>query len=138
MNKVAPNPVKSLKENEIFVFGSTESGVHGAGTAWLAHDKFGAELGKGYGLSGQSYAVPVKDHNVNRLHLSVIKVYVDDFLEYAKHHPKNMFILTEIGTGSTGYRVENIAPLFQKVMEIDNILLPQKFINFFEQNKIMV
>jgi hypothetical protein len=48
-------------ENIIFVFGSNPEGRHGAGSAKVAHDVFGAQYGVGEGLTGNSYALPTKD-----------------------------------------------------------------------------
>jgi len=57
--------INSLKENEIFVFGSNPEGRHGRGAAKYAKDKFGAIYGKGRGLQGQSYALPTKNLTPN-------------------------------------------------------------------------
>lgn len=46
------------EENTIFVFGSNPEGVHGAGSAKVARQQFGAIYGQGEGLQGQSYALP--------------------------------------------------------------------------------
>ena len=65
MRKYTPENIVNLDENEIFVFGSNEAGIHGAGAARIAFLKFGgAEMGLGNGLSGNSYAIPTKDRNV--------------------------------------------------------------------------
>ncbi len=48
-------------ENTIFVFGSNPEGRHGAGSAKVAKEKFGAVYGVGEGLQGNSYALPTKD-----------------------------------------------------------------------------
>lgn len=53
--------IKSLKENEIFVFGSNPEGKHGAGTAKIAKERYGAVYGKGRGLQGNSYALITKN-----------------------------------------------------------------------------
>lgn len=45
-----PENIKSLNENEIFVFGSNEKGYHGAGAALTALNKFGAVLEQGDGI----------------------------------------------------------------------------------------
>ena len=50
-----------IRDNEIFVFGSNKAGKHGLGTALTARMKYGAEMGQGFGLQGQSLAIPVKD-----------------------------------------------------------------------------
>jgi len=75
--------VDKLKENEIFVFGSNEAGIHGAGAAKLAR-KVGAKLGVGVGLSGNSYAIPTKDRNIVSLELNQIQEYVIDFLKFVE------------------------------------------------------
>lgn len=43
--------ITSLKDNEIFVFGSNPEGRHGAVSAKVAI-KFGAKYGKGRGIQG--------------------------------------------------------------------------------------
>ena len=47
--RVAPDNIKSLESNEIFVFGSNANGFHGGGAAAFAMHKFGAicHLGTG-------------------------------------------------------------------------------------------
>lgn len=52
--------IESLKENEIFVFGSNPSGIHGAGGAKTAM-KFGAKIKNGRGIQGQAYALVTKN-----------------------------------------------------------------------------
>jgi hypothetical protein len=47
--------------NTVFVFGSNPEGRHGAGTAKIAKEQFGAIYGQGEGLQGNSYALPTKD-----------------------------------------------------------------------------
>jgi hypothetical protein len=120
-----PNNISNLKTNEIFVFGSNEAGIHGAGAARLAYEKFGAVWGKGIGLYGQSYAIPTKDRKIETLKLSVIKIYVRDFLIFADNNPKYTFLVTQIGCGLAGYKPEQIAPFFASIPE--NVILPKEF-----------
>lgn len=54
------NTIDKLKENEIFVFGSNPSGIHGAGAAKAALS-FGAKRYMGRGISGQTYALVTKN-----------------------------------------------------------------------------
>ena len=49
--------------NTIFVFGSNTQGKHGAGSAKVAVEQFGAIYGKDEGLQGQSYALPTTELN---------------------------------------------------------------------------
>lgn len=96
----------------IFVFGSNRSGVHGAGAALTAHQKYGAELGVGEGLTGMSYAIPTKDHNIETLPLSEIQKHVETFLLFAWERTDLKFFVTRIGCGLAGYTDEQIGPLF--------------------------
>lgn len=120
--RIASNHITTLQPNEIFVFGSNLSGMHGGGTARLAYQKFGAIWGQGVGLQGQSYGIPTMQGGVD-----TIKPYVDEFIEFAKTHPQLKFLVTEIGCGIAGFSVEEIAPLFKQAIEVENIYLPERF-----------
>jgi len=56
--RTTPEFITELQPNEIFVFGSNLKGMHGGGAAYIAYRKFGAVMGQGVGLQGQSYAIP--------------------------------------------------------------------------------
>ena len=120
--RVTDSLVVSLKPNEVFVFGSNLGGFHGGGAARAAYNKFGAVWGQGVGMQGQSYAIPTMQGGVE-----TIAPYVDELIEYAKNHPDKMFLVTEIGCGIAGFAPEEIAPLFAKAVDVDNITLPQRF-----------
>lgn len=125
-----PEYINEIMDNEIFVFGSNLSGIHGAGAAKIAVDNFGAVYGKGIGMYGNSYAIPTKDENVMTLPLSKIEVYVNDFIKFAEQNPKYNFIVTKIGCGLAGFLVRNIAPLFKDALDMKNIILPKEFVDF--------
>ncbi len=118
-----PAHIDNLKENEIFVFGSNLQGMHGAGAAQTAVEKFGAIMGQGVGLRGQSYAIPTMQGGVE-----TIKPYTDEFIAFAKEHPELHFLVTRIGCGIAGFRDEDIAPLFANVINLTNVSLPKSFI----------
>ena len=120
--RITPRWIDSLKENEIFVFGSNLAGMHGGGAARIARLHFGAVMGKGVGLQGQSYAIPTMQGGVE-----TIRPYVEDFLDFAKHHPEMQFLVTPIGCGIAGFEAEDIAPLFEEAKEMKNISLPESF-----------
>ena len=120
--RIASSHITTLQPNEIFVFGSNLSGMHGGGAARLAYQKFGAIWGQGVGLQGQSYGIPTMQGGVD-----TIKPYVDEFIEFAKTHPQFKFLVTEIGCGIAGFSVEEIAPLFEQAIEVENIYLPELF-----------
>ena len=117
-----PEIVTELKANEVFVFGSNLAGAHAGGAARIAMEKFGAVWGQGVGLQGQSYAIPTMQGGVE-----TIKPYVDEFVDFAKSHTEQIFLVTRIGCGIAGFKDEEIAPLFVDALNIDNIKLPETF-----------
>ena len=120
--RITGSLVVSLKPNEVFVFGSNLAGFHGGGAAAMALMRFGAVWGQGVGLQGQSYAIPTMQGGVE-----TIAPYVDEFIEFARNHPEKRFLVTEIGCGIAGFTPEEISPLFDKAVDVDNISLPQRF-----------
>ena len=121
-HRITPEHIRSLNDNEIFVFGSNLAGAHGGGAAYLAFERFGAVMGQGVGLQGQSYAIPTMQGGV-----STIAPYVDEFIEFAKEHPEMTFLVTKIGCGIAGFVPAEIAPLFAEAVDVDNIHLPMDF-----------
>jgi hypothetical protein len=116
--------VTSLKDNEIFVFGSNLAGAHGGGAARLAYQRFGAVWGQGVGLQGQSYGIPTMQGGVE-----TIKPYVDEFIEFARQHQELRFLVTRIGCGIAGFEPEEIAPLFAEAIDLENVILPADFVS---------
>ena len=92
--RITPSWIDSLKENEIFVFGSNLAGMHGGGAARIARLHFGAVMGQGVGLQGQSYAIPTMQGGVE-----TIRPYVEGFIIFAHQHPEFHFLVTPIGCG---------------------------------------
>jgi hypothetical protein len=121
--RIAPEWIKALQEDEIFVFGSNAAGFHGGGAARQAM-QWGAVWGQGAGLQGQTYAIPTMFDTV-----AAIKPYVDTFLNFAKAHPELKFLVTEIGCGIAGFTPGDIAPLFRSAIDenIKNVYLPESF-----------
>ena len=118
-----PDRISGLKENEIFVFGSNLAGSHGGGAARFAYERFGAVWGEGVGLYGQTYAIPTMQGGVE-----TIKPYVDAFICFAKEHSRLTFLVTRIGCGIAGFRDEDIAPLVENALELENVILPKEFV----------
>lgn len=125
--KIAADRIDILEEHEIFVFGSNLAGRHGGGAARAANMKFGAEWGVGVGLTGQSYAIPTMQGGVE-----TIKPYVDEFIRFAQANPELKFLVTRIGCGIAGFKDEEIAPLFDKAMQVPNIYLPETFFKILQ------
>ena len=120
--RVTPSWIDDLQENQVFVFGSNLAGMHGGGAARVARLRFGAVMGNGVGTQGRSYAIPTMQGGTE-----TIRPYVNDFIAYAKEHPELTFLVTPIGCGIAGFEPEDIAPLFEKASNVENIWLPESF-----------
>ena len=135
--RFTPENISHLENNEIFVFGSNESGIHGAGAAKLAFNKFGAVWGVGVGHEGKTYALPTKDYVIKTLDLVEIQDYVKEFLIYADKNPDFIFLVTKIGCGLASYRENNIAPFFKKAINKNNIILPKEFYDIIKNMDVV-
>ena len=102
--------------------------MHGGGAARVAHQRFGAVMGQGVGLQGQSYAIPTMQGGVE-----TIRPYVDEFIRFAAEHPDMKFLVTPIGCGIAGFTAREMGPLFAAAVEVDNIILPLEFVQAIEE-----
>lgn len=125
-----PENLTHLAPDDIFVFGSNLKGMHLGGAARMAYEKFGAILGQGVGLQGQSYAIPTMQGGVE-----TIKPYVDEFINLAREWDQNTFYVTRIGCGIAGFTDEEIAPLFDEAYDLYNVRLPKSFAEIIERNR---
>ena len=120
--RFTPDNIESLGQDEIFVFGSNLAGRHSGGAARTAYERFGAEWGNGEGPQGQSYALPTMVGSVENM-----KPYVDRFLDLAEEWDQNTFLVTRVGCGIAGFTPEQIAPLFDRALDMYNVVLPRDF-----------
>lgn len=95
--------IESLKQNQIFVFGSNLAGKHYGGAARQAQEQFGAQMGIGEGLTGKTYAFPTLDENFRIRTDDEITQSVEKFFKCVKAHPELEFLLTKVGCGIAGY-----------------------------------
>jgi len=93
-------------------------------------EHFGAIEGLGVGAQGQSYAIPTMSGSVDK-----IRVYVNNFIHYARMNCTQTFYVTKIGCGRAGYKPEDIAPLFAEAMKLDNVWLPREFVEILENTR---
>lgn len=126
--RFTPERISCLAENEIFVFGSNLAGYHGGGAARIARENFGAVWGQGVGLQGQSYAIPTMQGGVE-----TIKPYVDEFIDFARIHAQYTFLVTRIACGIAGFRPSEIAPLFANAIDVENVILPEDFVEVIQE-----
>lgn len=105
--------VPALPSEFIFVFGSNLAGLHSVDIPLFAKQFFGAEFGIGWGLTGRTFAIPVKDRFIRFLPLNQIKLYVDMFKTLTHSQPNMKFWVSHLGIERRGYRHSQIAPLFK-------------------------
>nr|DAI66491.1 MAG TPA: hypothetical protein [Caudoviricetes sp.] len=127
MKNYTPEKITSLKENEIFVFGSNLNGNHAGGAAYLAVEKFGAQMGNPEGIQGQSYAIPTLDKNMDRINLTDLEQSICRFYQYAEENPGKVFYMTKIGCGIAGYELSDIATVVNCRNIPDNVIIPEEF-----------
>lgn len=125
-----PDNITALGPDEVFVFGSNLAGNHAGGAARTARLKFGAKMGQGEGMQGQSYAIPTMQGGVE-----TIKPYVDRFIDLATEWDQTTFYVTRIGCGIAGFTDEQIAPLFDRAYDLYNVRLPLSFAEIIERNR---
>lgn len=134
--RITPDDMKlgDFSTIKIFVYGSNESGINGAGAALFAEKELGAKPGLGFGRSNFCFAIPTKDWSIKTLPLNIIQFYISRFIEYTTKFPKITFYVTQIGCGFAGYTPEDIAPLFKDATDKENIYLPQSFWDVLNPN----
>lgn len=119
--RVTPESIDTLKQNEIFVFGSNHEGIHNGGAAATAMSQFGAVWGQGEGLQGRSYAIPTT------VPMQQMQDAVNQFATFADSHPEMRFLVTRVGCGNAGLNVTDVAPMFRNCIYLENVALPLDF-----------
>ncbi len=122
-----PEHITKLEPHEVFVFGSNRAGRHGRGAAKQAL-KWGARMGQGNGLMGQTYGISTKGHRMEVLSLPEIAVQVEKLYRFAVAHPELTFLVTKIGTGLSRYSTKEVkAACFDGLAVPANVVLPAEF-----------
>ncbi len=133
--------INELPENGIFVFGSNTQGRHGAGTAKIAREKFGAIYGKDFGRQGQSFAIVTKDLT-KEVHPSRstldVRFQILLLYHYAEDHPELDFYVAYTGKGYNlnGYTAQEMADMFNSFKRTggvpENIIFEEEFVKLFK------
>lgn len=105
--------VTKLKSNQIFIFGSNLAGNHAGGAAYQAWKDFGAEMGVGEGLTGQCYAFPTLEKNMQKRLYAPMLLSVMNLKKCAESNPDKEFLLTKVGEGIAGYSHVYMNELFK-------------------------
>jgi hypothetical protein len=125
-----PEQITTLKDNEVFVFGTNQFAEHAGGAARYAAENFGA-LNKiaPIGLCGQSYGIITVSFNNVPVTLEFIQLQAGVLYEFARVRPELIFYVTKIGTGIAGFSLEEISRIFFELEDNRpaNIVLPKEF-----------
>lgn len=132
--------------NTIFVFGSNPEGRHGAGSAKIAREQFGAHYGQGEGIQGNSYALPTKDLRIkaNNGFRSIsprdIITNIQKMYETAKRIPSKQFkIAYRNGIQKktlNGYTGEEMVSFFKAAGEMPkNVYISEEWFKFWNDVK---
>ena len=128
----------------IFVFGSNPEGRHGAGSARVAREQFGAIYGQGEGLQGNAYALPTtelryekwdKNSNYSMGPEQIIE-NIKRMYEVAKANPEKKFKIAYRNRPEEvtlcGYAGRELMELFRKACNgiyPDNIYFSEEWAN---------
>lgn len=129
-NRVSPWVIEELDEDEVFVFGSDEMGIHDGRASLKAVDEYGAQQGFGEGLSGKSYAIPTT--KVNPKYEEDAKKYLDE-LKNAKTREEREQILND---HKDDYKDRKGDDAFKLVRDLEMEIMPsvKKFITTARKN----
>lgn len=122
---VASSSIRTLAPGQVFVFGADRAGRHEGGASEQARLHFGAQVGVGDGLMGNSYAITTMGGPLGNL-----KAEIDKFLTYAKEHPEKEFLVTRVACGNAGWADSDVAPLFHGILTLDNVPIPMKWVRY--------
>lgn len=130
-NRCTPSKILRLRNEQVFVFGTDSRGSQRYGAAGLAAKQFGAEVGVSDGPTGDSYALPTMGCSLEKLGNAILK-----FEQYARSNRNKTFLVTPIGCGHAGFKVDEVAPYFRGCIALGNVMLPEQFISFFRKECI--
>ena len=125
-SEYTPEYIGRLEKNQIFIFGSNERGNHIGGAAKLAKDKFNAKKGVYEGLTGQCYAFPTLNKQMEKRDIKEIKKSVERLVNVIKQNPNKLFLLTRVGCGIAGYKEREMIKLFKKI-KLNNLVKPKEW-----------
>lgn len=138
--------ITALKENQIFVFGSNPAGQHGAGTARIAENKYGAIYGQGRGRQGQCYGLVTKNlqagyfeevsqiryqqEGYQSVSVAQIEQNIKELYAYAIANSELDFLIAYTATGQNlnGYTDKEMAHMFAVEENPNNIVFEKDFL----------
>lgn len=134
-----PDDIDRLADNEVFVFGSNLNGNHGGGAARTAYERFGAEWGVGEGHTGQSYALPTLNEDMEKVTEGELIDSFAKLISYADDNRQLTFLITKVGCGIAGWDIKEVRKCFWKAVAVvspdpewggipSNVIIPEDFV----------
>jgi hypothetical protein len=127
-NRVTPDRIVSLRNNQIFVFGTDTKGSQRSGAAGIAARSFGAQIGVVDGPTGKCYALPTMGFSIDELVHAVAR-----FEQYVRENMRYTYLVTPIGCGHAGFDVSAVAKLFKGLVGLQNVMLPELFLKQYRE-----
>ena len=125
-NPAAPVEQQVSADEPVLVFESNLAGKHGKGTSFLAEKCHGAAAGKGWGLQGGSYAIPVFDKDLMPVSATILSNYVQSFLKHAAGTQQQRYRVTALGFGNPNVSQAELVKMFARAPA--NCLLPGRWL----------
>lgn len=134
-----PEIITELLPNEVIIVGTNTKGIHGAGLALEAKNKWGLIPGVSMGLCGQSYGIitkdldlfPIKGNTMDyyRMILEMIEWQINTLYRFANFRKDLTFYVTKIGCGLGGFTIDEIKSIFSDLpyTKPNNVCLPIEF-----------
>lgn len=132
--------ITELPENGVFIFGANVQGRHGAGTARIALQKFGAVYGE-VGWNGQSYGIVTKDLTSEK-HPSITSVNIKNQIKKLYdiallNLDKEFYVAyTAHGRNLNGYTSFQMAKMFAHWEIPDNLVFEEGFAELIKNIKV--
>lgn len=125
-DRCTPTRIVSLRNNQIFVFGTDSKGSQKHGAAGLAAKSFGAKVGVVDGPTGMCYALPTMGFTEQDLAHAV-----ERFEQYVRTNMKYTYLVTAVGCGHAGFDVTKVANMFKGLLGLSNVMLPEPFLKVY-------
>lgn len=125
-NRCTPSNILSLRNNQIFVFGTDINGSQKHGAAGIAARRFGAEVGVVDGPTGMCYAIPTMGFAEDVLSNAVVRLE-----HYIRTNMQYTYLITAVGCGHAGFDVIKVANMFKGLLGLNNVMLPEQFLKVY-------
>lgn len=127
-DRCTPTRIVSLRNNQIFVFGTDNKGSQKYGAAGLAAKSFGAKVGVVDGPTGMCYALPTMGFTEQDLAHAV-----ERFEQYVRTNMKYTYLVTAVGCGHAGFDMTKVANMFMGLLGLRNVMLPDIFLKVYRK-----